>query len=137
MNEEDLGLFLDSFERCIKNERFIPAFYEFFLGSSEEIRGFFNGTDFSRQRRVLKVSLYEMIAASARRSVDMTELSPLTERHRNLKIQPHHYEIWMQSLIQAVEECDRYFTPEIERVWREAFRAGIGFMQTAGAGAEI
>jgi hemoglobin-like flavoprotein len=71
-----------------------------------------------------------MIAASARRSVDLTALAPLTERHRNLKIQPQHYEIWMQSLIQAVEECDRYFNPEVGRVWREAFRAGIAYMQS-------
>jgi hemoglobin-like flavoprotein len=129
MNETDLALFLDSFERCIQNDRFIKAFYEIFIGSSEEIAAFFEGTNFAKQRRVLKASLYEMIAVSARRTVDPSALSALTQRHRELKVQPHHYEIWMQSLISAVAGCDPYFNPEIARVWRDAFQVGINYMK--------
>lgn len=129
MNEEDLSLFLDSFERCLKNDRFIPIFYDIFLNSSEEIPGLFKNTDFSRQRRMLRVSLFEMAVASARRSIDLSSLSALTQRHHELKIQPRHYELWMQSLIAAVSECDKYFNPEVARVWQEAFRSGIDYMK--------
>ena len=132
MNETDLALFLDSFERCIQNERFIKVFYEIFTASSEEIAAFFVGTDFAKQRRVLKSSLYEMIAVSARRSADPSALSALTQLHLDLKVQAHHYELWMQSLISAVADCDPYFNPEIARVWRVAFQVGINYMK-AGA----
>lgn len=131
MNEADLALFLDSFERCVQNDRFIQVFYNIFLGSSEEIPALFEGTDFSKQRRILKVSLYEMVAASARRTVDLSALSALTQRHRDLQIQPHHYELWLQSLISAVAECDARFNPEVARVWRDAFRLGISYMKAS------
>lgn len=130
MNEEDLALFLDSFERCINNDTFIQEFYEIFLGSSEEIPGFFQHTNFSKQRRMLRVSLYEMVAASARRTVDLSSLSRLTQRHRDLNIQPRHYDLWMQSLISAVSVCDKYFDATVARVWHEAFRAGIDYMKS-------
>ena len=132
MNEADLALFLDSFERCIQIDRFIKVFYEIFIGSSEEIPVFFVETDFAKQRRILKASLYEMVAVSARRTADPSALSALTQRHRELKIQPHHYELWMQSLISAVAECDPYFNPDIARVWGDAFQVGINYMK-AGA----
>jgi len=132
MNETDLALFLDSFERCMQNDRFIKVFYEIFIGSSEEIAAFFLETNFAKQRRILKSSLYEMVAVSARRSADTSALSALTQRHLELKIQSHHYELWMQSLISAVAECDPYFNPEIARVWCDAFQVGINYMK-AGA----
>ena len=129
MNETDLALFLDSFERSIQNDQFIKAFYDIFLDSSVEIPTFFVGTNFAKQRRVLKASLFEMIAASARRTIDLSALSALTQRHRELKVQPHHYELWLDSLISAVEKCDPYFNPEVAQVWRDAFQAGINFMK--------
>ena len=129
MNEADLALFLDSFERCLQDERFIKVFYEIFIASSEEIPTFFVGTDFAKQRRVLKASLYEMVAVSARRTADPSALSALTQRHRELKIQPHHYELWMQSLILAVAKCDSYFNQDVARVWRDAFQVGINYMK--------
>jgi hemoglobin-like flavoprotein len=129
MNEEELALFLDSFERCVKNERFIQVFYDIFLNSSEEIPVFFKDTNFTKQRRVLRSALFELVSALARRSVDLTPLAALTERHRTMNIKPHHYDLWMQSLIGAVAECDRYYSDEIARVWREAFQVGIDYMK--------
>jgi hemoglobin-like flavoprotein len=129
MNEADLALFLDSFERCVQSDRLIQVFYDIFLGSAEEIPAFFTHTNFSKQRRILKSSLYDMVAASARRTVDLSALSTLTQRHREMKIQPHHYDLWLQSLIAAVAEADPLFTPAVARVWREAFQAGIDYMK--------
>lgn len=129
MNETDLALFLDSFERCVQNEQFLKVFYEIFLGSAEDIPAFFMNTDFARQRRILKSSLYEMITVSAKRTADPSVLSVLTQRHRELKIQPHHYDLWLQSFISAVAECDPHFNSEIAQVWHAAFHAGINYMK--------
>jgi hemoglobin-like flavoprotein len=132
MNEADLALFLGSFESCIQDDRFIRVFYDTFLGSSEEIRDLFAQTDFSLQRRALRASLYVMVAASARHKAELSTLSELAERHRALRIKPHHYELWMQSLLSAVAQCTERFDAEVARVWRDAFRSGIDFMK-AGA----
>lgn len=129
MTETDLALFLDSFERCVQNDQFLKVFYEIFLGSAEDIPAFFKHTDFAKQRRILKLSLYEMITVSAKRTADPSVLSALTQRHRELKIQPHHYDLWLQSLISAVAKCDPHFNPEIAQVWRDAFQAGINYMK--------
>lgn len=130
MTEAELALFLDSFERCLKSERFIQNFYDIFLNASEEIPAFFAHTNFAKQRRILRSSLYDMVSASARHAVDLSILSKLTERHRELKVEAQHYNLWLQSLIAAVAISDPFFTSETERVWREAFQAGIDYMKT-------
>jgi hemoglobin-like flavoprotein len=132
MNDADLELFLDSFESCIQDDRFLRVFYDTFLASSEEVRALFAKTDFASQRRALRASLYVMVAASARHQAELSTLSELAERHRALRIKPHHYELWMQSLLSAVEQCTKNFNTDVARVWRDAFRSGINYMK-AGA----
>jgi hemoglobin-like flavoprotein len=132
MNEADLELFLESFESCIQDDRFLRVFYDTFLASSEEVRAMFAKTDFALQRRALRSSLYVMVSASARHQSELSTLSELAERHRALHIKPHHYELWMQSLLSAVAQCTKHFDAEVARVWREAFRSGINYMK-AGA----
>ena len=131
MNEADLALFLHSFESCIQDDRFIRVFYEIFLASSEEIPPLFAKTDFGLQRRSLRASLYVMVAASARNQAELSTLSELAERHRMLRIKPHHYELWMHSLLSAVQQCTEGFDADVERVWREAFRPGIDYMKAS------
>ena len=129
MNEADLALFLDSFEKCMQDDRFIRVFYDTFLRSSEEVRSLFARTDFALQRRALRASLYVMVAVSARGQAELSTLSDLAERHRALHIKPQHYDLWMQSLISAVEQSTGHQDPEVARVWREAFRPGIDYMK--------
>jgi hemoglobin-like flavoprotein len=129
MNEADLALFLDSFERCIQDDRFIRVFYDKFLASSEEIPPLFAKTDFALQRRSLRASLYVMVAASARHQAELTTLSELATRHQALRIKPHHYDLWMESLLSAVAQCDEHSNKETARVWTEAFRAAINYMK--------
>jgi hemoglobin-like flavoprotein len=132
MNEADLALFLDSFESCIQDDRFLRVFYDTFLASSEEVRALFAKTDFALQRRSLRASLYVMVAASARHEAELSTLSELAERHRALHIKPQHYDLWMQSLLSAVAQCTKRFDANVARVWSEAFRSGINYMK-AGA----
>ena len=129
MNEADLALFLDSFERCVQDDRFLRIFYDKFLDSSEEVRAMFAKTDFSLQRRALRASLYVMVAASARKQAELSTLSELAQRHRTLRIKPVHYDLWMQSLLFAVEQVNGRFDAEVARVWSDAFRSGIRYMK--------
>ena len=49
--------FIQSLDRCSTNERFIPAFYQSFLMSSEDVRHKFRLTSFERQNKMLLRSL--------------------------------------------------------------------------------
>ena len=46
-------LFLDSLNRCAASDNFIPAFYDRFLASSDEVQAKFEDTDFTVQNRML------------------------------------------------------------------------------------
>jgi hypothetical protein len=56
MTEANIIAFNESFERCMASGRFFDVFYDHFLGSSSEIAAKFQGTDFGRQKRMLKLS---------------------------------------------------------------------------------
>lgn len=49
--------FLQSVDRCAACGGFIPAFYERFLSTSEEVRKKFEHTDFKNQNKMLLRSL--------------------------------------------------------------------------------
>lgn len=43
-------------------------------------------------------------------------------------IKPHHYELWLKSLMHAAESCTGRFDPRMERVWTEAMQSGIDYI---------
>ncbi len=130
MSEQDLELFNDSLERCMASSGFLDRFYELFLASSEEVSEKFKDTDFRRQKRMLRASLYLMIAAFSGEPRAQAELEQRAEFHsrRQRDIRPELYDLWLECLIRAVKEFDRKFTDETERVWRKVMRQGIELM---------
>lgn len=133
MTQADIEHFNDSLTRCISNPDFLKRFYELFMASSPEVRDRFRQTDFQKQHRVLKASLFMMMLAADGHQEGLDHVARLGARHskRDLDIPPHLYDLWLQCLIQAVRECDRLFTPETERVWRQMMEKGIASMKAA------
>jgi hemoglobin-like flavoprotein len=121
----------DSLSRCVKNPAFLDRFYELFVASSEEIRKKFEKTDFARQKRVLQDSLFLMlVSAGTSGGPAHAELSKLAERHSRgqLGIKPEWYDIWLRCLLQAVEEHDPQYRPELSAAWRNSLQRGIAFL---------
>jgi hemoglobin-like flavoprotein len=131
LTEHDLEQFNDSLER-MPGARFLERFYELFLASSPEVRAKFAHTDFRRQRRVLKVSLYLMMLAVEGRLEGRIHLDEIARRHGRggLGIQPELYDLWLECLIAAVREHDPRFDAETERAWRAVLRSGIEVMKS-------
>jgi len=131
MSEEELELFHDSLSRCSSTPRFLERFYELFLASSPEVRDKFRQTDFPKQRRVLKASLYMMMLAAEGRPEGRDHLERIAVRHGRggLDIRPPLYDLWLMSLLQAARECDPSWSAETERVWRQVMEEGIAFMK--------
>jgi hemoglobin-like flavoprotein len=131
MTEANIVIFNDSFERCMATgPRFFDVFYDHFLRSSPEVSVKFQGADFNRQKRMLKTSLYKMVAAVVSRSVDCSALGPTAQRHARTDrdIPPHLYTLWLDSLIFAVGACDPHFDVVIEKTWREGMQPGIDYI---------
>jgi hemoglobin-like flavoprotein len=137
VSEETIQQASASLSRCLENPGFLERFYELFMASSEEVREKFRDTDFSRQRAVLRDSLYAMMTAAGTASGPAhLALEDLARRHSRaeLDVRPELYTLWLDTLIQAVKECDASFSEELEEAWRGSLSAGIELMKAAYVG---
>jgi hemoglobin-like flavoprotein len=123
--------FRRSLARCRKAEGFADHFYRRFIDSSEEVRAKFAHTDLEVQ----KVRLLESLALAADvidgDAVAMRHLHERAESHnrRSLDIQPHLYDLWLDSLIDTAKDCDKDFGSDTESAWRSVLGHIIGYMQ--------
>ena len=131
MNERDIELFNDSFERCSCSPEFLRRFYTLFLASSDTVARKFEHTDLRAQARMLKTSLYMMMSATYE-SERIVHLERLARRHSraDLDIEPGLYDLWLDRLVQAVTEFDPMFDDEIGTAWRRVLQPGIEFMKS-------
>ena len=124
----------DSLERCNAGSGFLERFYELFMATSPEIREKFADTDFERQRKALRDSLFLMLsAAGTTKGLAHRELEKLARRHSRaqLDIKPEWYALWLDCLLEAVSEHDPEFSPEIDEAWRDSLRPGIELLIAA------
>jgi hemoglobin-like flavoprotein len=131
MHERDVELFNDSIERCSCRPDFLLRFYTLFLASSDTVAKKFEHTDLRKQARLLKTSLYIMMLASGE-SEQIVHLERLAKLHSRagLDIKPELYDLWLDRLVQAVQEFDPMFGPEIETAWRRVLQPGTEFMKS-------
>ena len=114
-----------------ESPRFLDIFYERFLSSSPKVKEKFATTDFDRQKRVLHASFYLiLLAAEDPEKGPERYLGHLAERHsaRDLKIGAELYDLWLDSLLQTVKECDPDYDSEVERAWEQMMEIGIDYL---------
>ncbi len=118
-----------SYGRCLHNGGFIERFYAIFLQSHPEVKAAFAGTDFDRQRRLLRRTLSNSIMYAAGSEIVKREVDKMAEIHSrrgHAPVQPHLYDHWLNSLLKAVGEFDPQFDAQLENRWREAMGCIIG-----------
>jgi hemoglobin-like flavoprotein len=131
MDQAILETFDGSLGRCTSQSRFLDLFYEKFLASSPKVREKFEGTDFVRQKRALKASLHMILLAAGDDSGDPGKyLSDVAEKHnsKHLDVGAELYDLWLDSLLETVEECDPEYTPEVRKAWEEVMMVGIHYL---------
>jgi hypothetical protein len=123
--------FLESLERCGQGA-FVDRFYERFLASSSEVRAKFASTDFGRQRLMLLRSLQLIAAAADGDPEGVEELHARAETHARsrLNIEPHLYDLWLESAIASAVEADPLWSPEVETAWRSILGAAIRHLRS-------
>ncbi len=116
-----------SYNRCLKDDRFFDTFYDIFLNKSDKIPKKFANTDFKRQKLLLKASIGMLVKFSTGNEHVLAAVEKLGETHsrQGHDINPQFYELWLDSLCETLEEHDPEFSPELEATWREEMRNGI------------
>ena len=131
MDQEILDAFDQSLERCISRSGFFDRFYEKFLASSPKVREKFANTDFVHQKRALKASLHMiLLAAEDPEKGPERYLAGIAEQHsaRDLDIGAELYDLWLDSLLETVEEADPEYSPDVKKAWEEVMMVGIHYL---------
>jgi hemoglobin-like flavoprotein len=131
MDQAILETFDGSLGRCTSQPRFLDRFYERFLASSPKVREKFKNTDFVRQKRALKASLHLILLAAGDEGGEPgVYLRDVAVRHgaKQLDVGAELYDLWLDSLLETVEECDPEFSPEVRRAWEEVMMVGIHYL---------
>lgn len=131
VDETTIRIFDGSLKRCDTASDFLDRFYERFLASSPKVREKFGATDFERQKTLLHRSFYLILWASE----DPTNgpkryLEHLASRHsaRDLDIGSELYDLWLDSLLEVVGECDPEYDSKVEEAWERVMGIGIEYM---------
>lgn len=126
--------FRTSLERCLARAEFLESFYGRFLGSSDDVRAKFANTDFSKQRRILRGSLFLMSRAAMGLDDGRDHLARVAKSHGKdqLNIRPEHYDLWLEALIDTAREYEADFDAELERAWREVLSLAVGIVRDHG-----
>jgi hemoglobin-like flavoprotein len=131
MDQAILETFERSLGRCTSQSRFLDLFYTKFLASSPKVREKFEKTDFVRQKRALKASLHLILLAASDEDGDAGKyLSDVAEKHnaKHLDIGAELYDLWLDSLLETVKDCDPDFSPEVAKAWEEVMMVGIHYL---------
>lgn len=131
MNETILATFDESLKRCNAVPDFLDRFYDRFIASSPKVAEKFAHTNFIRQKRALRASLHLLlIAAEDEVKGPDRYLRDLAASHgrAHLDITAELYDLWLDSLIATVSECDPNFDSEVENAWERVMMVGIHYM---------
>jgi hemoglobin-like flavoprotein len=118
---------IQSYYRVEDAGGFFDTFYAIFFAKSPEIPRKFAHTDMEKQKQVVMASLLSVLRLrtgdpQARRAV--CEIGR-THSRQGHDIRPELYELWLDSLCEALRRHDPLYTPELEAAWRAAMRDGI------------
>jgi len=131
VDQKTLQVFDSSLRRCNANPGFLDLFYENFLGSSPKIKEKFAATDFERQKRLLHASFYLILLASEDPENGperyLKHLATLHNVH-NLNVGSDLYDLWLDSLLAVVKECDPEFDEVVEDSWEQVMGIGIDYL---------
>jgi hemoglobin-like flavoprotein len=133
MDQETLTTVDASLQRCNRDPRFLDLFYEKFLASSPKIREKFQHTDFVRQKRALRGSLWMMLLAAEDEAKGPPRyLRDLTAHHgaTGLGIGAELYDCWLDCLLEAVAACDPQHNAVVRAAWERVMMVGIHYMCT-------
>src|SRR3569832_1333781 len=121
-----------SFVRCCLHPNFPDTFSNAFMATSPEVARLFKNTDFTRQIKMLQMSLNLLISHAMGIGIVDGYLHQLAEKHsrHHLNVEPHLYTAWRYSRMKAVKQHDPKYTPALEQAWRTGLGHGIELIKS-------
>lgn len=121
---------MQSYGRCCASPAFFDTFYNNFLASSPSIRERFVNTDMRSQKDLLRSGIMNLVLYA--RGMSDVKLRHLGQSHSHaaLDIHPELYDLWLESLLQAVMEHDLKLAAEDIIAWREVLAKGINLIKS-------
>ncbi|MFK7912450.1 MAG: globin [Pseudomonadales bacterium] len=107
--------------------QFFRDFYQHFL-QRPSIGDMFTAVDMERQIKMLRKSLYQLIACYLFDAPN-ADLRRLALLHRRLGITDAMLDSWLQALLETVEQHDPMYNTEVGLAWCWALTPGITFMK--------
>ncbi|KHT58075.1 hypothetical protein RJ45_25820 [Photobacterium gaetbulicola] len=123
-------IFNDSYARCQRNKSFFLIFYRHFWQKEQRFEDLFKNVDMEQQIRMLKLSISMiMLASSSEPAREGIRRFGKIHGREGIGVQPNDFEVWLDSLIEAVSICDPKYNDEIDLAWRQCFKQGIAIMK--------
>lgn len=121
-----------SYKRCYQDEGFFKLFYDDFLQQSDEIVELFANTDWHMQKHLIASAIRSaiMFAGSSDLSAAKEHIEALGHSHSEsqMNIKPEFYPIWLESMMRTVKKTDPFFSPQVDKAWREVLMFTINLM---------
>ena len=132
LSEKTLAKFNDSLDRAEANSEFLSLFYAKFLAASPEVEQKFEGVDMRRQARMLMGSLRLILLAAQGDEEAKAQLESVAAKHSKSQanIDAELYDLWIDTLIETVEEIDPEFTRGVKQAWRDMMNFGVRCLKT-------
>lgn len=113
---------------------FFDLFYRLFLRQPGVSR-FFAQTDMTRQKHMLKSSLFELTTCWAL-GRPSAELMRIANVHKHLKIDRSVLDLWFDTLLDTVRDMDPEYNEMVRLAWMAALGPGMFFVKSILADAE-
>lgn len=123
MSNEDLVF--QSYGRSCNSPAFYQTFYDIFMSKSEDIRSMFVNTEMSAQHGLLRGGIMWLIMHA--RGMSDTKIRALGKSHSRgqLNINPSHYTLWLDALMESLQKHDPEFDFQLEQAWRITLQPSI------------
>ena len=112
---------------------FFDRFYDNYIGADETVAEKFASTDMGKQKDMLKASLHMLMALRSSDSagaVSYFRRIGTVHGRKGQDIAPEMYDLWLNCLLQTVEEFDDRYDAEVEMAWRKILAGGIRIMKS-------
>ena len=122
---------IDSYLRCVEDERFFEQFYSLFLQSDPFVRQMFARVDFKQQHTLIRRGLMSILTyLDDGNLAGKVTLRRLKETHggQGMHIQSKHYKLWKDALLKTIEIIDPQYDEALGKLWTEALEHGIMLM---------
>lgn len=127
---EDISRVRLSYGRAIARPEFLERFYEIFLSCDAAVARKFIHTDLKKQQELLAMSVNMVILFPQDNKIARNAVTRIRESHgrEGLGIEPRFYQLWTESLLQAVSEHDPEFDKALAQSWRNVVQVAIDYI---------